>query len=1148
MDSQRISICIGINQYKNFPAKSLKYSVSDAEKVHDILQDRDRGAFNQSHLLADEMATQASIDSLLEDTLTDSNLGKQDLVLFYFSGHAKLDNLNNLYLIPHDIEPKTNNPNEYKMRSVIHATDILRSVSNTGVGTIIFILDACFSGASGSILTSLEFNAIENIHFIGAARSFQEAYEYPELNQSLFTHWLLRAFYEHPLIDDWITLQQAIAFVDREIRKYGLREQRIQTTTQTINHNIFLVRNPRYTLNEASFIEEIKRLHVIGQYPISTDIDFDFPPSFFVVEKMAFGVRERTLVCCFNNETVQVSVQEADNARKIAQDLLAQNYIVSMRVVTKKELASQLMPSFGYPTHCLTHVQMLTNLIDFRGYMSELLAQYYSGNKDRKHLPSLKEVHVPLDARIVPGNSTPSPRLPVYDLIESWLKNDNEPLMIILGGYGTGKTTVGRMISYNLAEQWRENQNKSVRIPIFIPLRLFHKVPVDLPKFLVAFLSEYDGLTDVNFRMLQRMNKAGMLLFIFDGFDEIGTNVNKKILKQNFRAICELAGTRNEKIIITSRPEAFLSDTEQRQALEIASYLHAKKPPLTIELVPFSDNQFNEYLRKSISWHNNRPHVTQLQWLFFKEKIESIPDLKNVTRRPVLLEITVKALPKLLAENSPVTKSNLYENYLDQEIKRQVYDKGRFFKIDEKKTRLNLVEHIALFLLSKDSIEITIHDIQKIVSYHIAKTDHYTLEEFTRDFIDCSFLERELDSYRFSHLSFMEFLIARYLVREEIIKGQFNILGKIRLKPNIVHFVADLLLEQESNNSNVRELLWSWMSIDRLKRRNARLWLQNKEAFFDVARQRIIEYEGTNLELVLNQLIEEYDNYGEDRILGSLGSDEFLDSLPKRWGIRNRRWGIENYVLSKTSLDLGDRDLDKLLKALKLELSHDIENLFEGSNDEPTSFIGGNAFSLLVKMGESMEGKDLSDMNLSSAVLGNITFADTDLTGTSLALAYLGNVIFRRAKLENSRFENTNLGNVRFQNTEMTRAHFNHSDFGNVSFENSNLQECGFNDSDFGNIEFLETTISKCNFAKSGFGNLQIEDSIIDDVNFAETDWGTIEFNKKVSIKSSNFLKAKNTSVAVDGELIIENTEADHFFSKRSMEIKENVNETKSVN
>jgi hypothetical protein len=62
MDNKRILICVGVNQYKNYPRADLKYAVSDAEKVHEVLKDPTKGAFNTYYLLLNENATKYSVN------------------------------------------------------------------------------------------------------------------------------------------------------------------------------------------------------------------------------------------------------------------------------------------------------------------------------------------------------------------------------------------------------------------------------------------------------------------------------------------------------------------------------------------------------------------------------------------------------------------------------------------------------------------------------------------------------------------------------------------------------------------------------------------------------------------------------------------------------------------------------------------------------------------------------------------------------------------------------------------------------------------------------------------------------------------------------------------------------------------------------
>jgi len=134
------AIIIGIDKYKY--TDQLKYAVSDAKSVNDMLINKFGFPEKNIRYLVDEMATLTEIKMVLEEVARSA--GENDRILFFYSGHGetlKGVNGNDIgYIIP--VEGKITN---------LYATglamdDILRTCNLSKSKHMLFLMDACYSG------------------------------------------------------------------------------------------------------------------------------------------------------------------------------------------------------------------------------------------------------------------------------------------------------------------------------------------------------------------------------------------------------------------------------------------------------------------------------------------------------------------------------------------------------------------------------------------------------------------------------------------------------------------------------------------------------------------------------------------------------------------------------------------------------------------------------------------------------------------------------------------------------------------------------------------------------------------------------------------------------------------------------------------
>jgi predicted NACHT family NTPase len=199
-------------------------------------------------------------------------------------------------------------------------------------------------------------------------------------------------------------------------------------------------------------------------------------------------------------------------------------------------------------------------------------------------------------------------------------------------------------------------------------LREFTK-KLDVDSFVTSFLDKDCGVMNPRFQLFKAMNDAGVLLLLFDGFDEMATRVDADTIETNLQEIERLAAPGLSRVIITSRTEYFTSVREEESALQPKGDL--LEPRATryriFKVLAWDDKQVDEFIEKRV------PLIKEATkpWTHYRDLIATIPGLSDLSHRPVLLDMIVRTLPDLISSGKAINRPNLYETYLLGEIKRQ---------------------------------------------------------------------------------------------------------------------------------------------------------------------------------------------------------------------------------------------------------------------------------------------------------------------------------------------------------------------------------------------------------------------------------------------------------------------------------------------
>jgi hypothetical protein len=233
------SVVVGIDKYASVPR--LKYAVKDARAFYNLLTDVNQIPKENVTLLTNEQATLTNLRSLLGTRLK-QNAGKGDMVIIYFAGHGATerdvtspdgDGLEK-YILPYDANPKDLYASALPMREISHILNRIQSER------LVFIADACYSGASGGRTISIEglrSNLSDNFFgrisrgkgrvIITASGANEVSAEDDALEHGVFTYYLIeglkgRADYD---ADGLITVDEAYRYVSDAVPRATNQDQ-----------------------------------------------------------------------------------------------------------------------------------------------------------------------------------------------------------------------------------------------------------------------------------------------------------------------------------------------------------------------------------------------------------------------------------------------------------------------------------------------------------------------------------------------------------------------------------------------------------------------------------------------------------------------------------------------------------------------------------------------------------------------------------------------------------------------------------------------------------------------------------------------------------------------------------------------------------
>jgi len=444
----------------------------------------------------------------------------------------------------------------------------------------------------------------------------------------------------------------------------------------------------------------------------------------------------------------------------------------------------------------LTYDQLVSELIDFSSYMDELIDDYEQNGVEYK-MP-LKKLYI--EQNIIEDRT--GRKDPLSNYVNKWLNDNTQNLLVILGDYGTGKTSFTLKYASELANK-RKLENKGI-IPVRIELKKYREA-LSYDTMIVSHLSE-NGIS-TNKEAFDFLLKTGNIMLMLDAFDEMAVQVNEEVTKKNFGELCKAVNGK-AKVILTCRTHYFKEHPEVKSRV---FDIRAPKGFITDEGTPlyesisslknrkicflqyFDDIKIREYLNNALG-EKAKEAMDMLN-------NENYKGLKDLATRPVLLAMIAQSYNEISKGEIIPSAAGLYEAYIQKWVDRD--DEKINLTKDGKVT---FAEQLAVKLWLENEDKIHYRDLSPLVNEHfkskiLAPAD---LEYAEHEVRASSFLTRDADgNYGFAHKSFMEFFIARKLVGE-IVTNQIVDFGKNEITGEIADLMSDMVKDESAMINFIR--------------------------------------------------------------------------------------------------------------------------------------------------------------------------------------------------------------------------------------------------------------------------------------------------------------------------------------------------------
>ncbi|MEB9370664.1 pentapeptide repeat-containing protein [Bacillus cereus] len=431
-----------------------------------------------------------------------------------------------------------------------------------------------------------------------------------------------------------------------------------------------------------------------------------------------------------------------------------EGWVVSSRRVS--QIARGMVKTKEYTNIlCFTFDELLDDHADFTGYLDWLENEINQREINKNYVPlaCIKEEFDSVTKEKIGESLYNKENGWVEGYIDRWLDDPAKKHISVLGEFGTGKTWLTMHYAAQILEKYRSAKERGIkrpRIPLVISLRDYAKA-VSVESLFSEFFFRKHQIPLPHYQAFQVLNRMGKFILIFDGFDEMASQVDRQKMINNFWELAKTA-VPSAKIILTCRTEHFPNAMEGRSLLN--AELQASTASLTgeppqfevLQLQKFDEEQIRHVLLKRTNYE-------------IVEKIMANEELKDLVSRPIMTEYVLEALPDI-ESGKPIDLSRVYLYAVDRKMKRDIKEERTFTSLADK---LYFLSELSWEMVSKDQMSLN----YRMFPNHLRKLfgsfvqEQKDLDHWHYDMMGQTLLIRNADGdYTPAHRSLLEFFVA----------------------------------------------------------------------------------------------------------------------------------------------------------------------------------------------------------------------------------------------------------------------------------------------------------------------------------------------------------------------------------------------------
>lgn len=626
---------VGIDKYLNH--ENLESCVRDCSDFKDILTDKFDFELSKVYELYNENATNKKIQDAFRGYI--KTLTNEDNLIIYYSGHGEFDEVTNTgYWVTNESSDYTN----YITNQII-----VNYIDNIKCNHIFIISDSCFSN---SLLLTGNFKKVDE-YFEKQSRwaftsAFNEAKDSDDLSNTLFCEKILE-FLEFANKDFRISELTDYVKTEFEVNEF----QSPQASPLKINSHkggefIFRIKSPNDVRGFKGYGNFNKILKFYKRNAAFTEIDSSEDRTtkvgYILYSELDPVIKKQTYYLYLYDGANQTKTLQRlkDIHPQIFKDKNLIIFITSEKGQKNKEIRRKNISEKFKPLNIF--------------YIEEFIKEHCTPELET----DVESKYLNISNFVLPPFKSLGEESKLDDIFNRWFESTDNPIFVIKGTGGIGKTTIAQYLTDNLL---KENSNLYVlfidSVQIKDSLLKNKKVgTINIYNFYEALLETYDNTEDKLSEELFKINlDAGNILIIIDGLDEVISKISNFNVEEFIDSINSFSDELGHaKVIITCRTYFWNITELKSDDFKI------------IELEPFNENQARELF--NISFGNDKKKINKAIQIANEFKYPSSFGEKEYIYHPYVLDI-IQTIINNDKENVSLIETDLTSEYLSQQVK-----------------------------------------------------------------------------------------------------------------------------------------------------------------------------------------------------------------------------------------------------------------------------------------------------------------------------------------------------------------------------------------------------------------------------------------------------------------------------------------------